>query len=88
CGLTCRVPEQKWDCLREHAWQGGVPSAIDDRWLGVFATLVKRGDRGKVATYHLQRHPWLRPRFVRRFASSAKLTVHPKARTLDHFLRK
>jgi hypothetical protein len=45
CGLTCRAPEQKWDCLRKNAWAGGVPSAIADGWLEVFANLVRQTGR-------------------------------------------
>jgi hypothetical protein len=45
CGLTCRAPEQKWDCLRKNSWASGVPSAIADGWLDVFANLVRQTGR-------------------------------------------
>ena len=54
--------------IRWPASQFGIPGP---ELLGQFAgVVVQLEDRGKVATYHLQRHPWLRPRFVRRCASS------------------
>ncbi|HMF30930.1 MAG TPA: hypothetical protein VKK79_05930 [Candidatus Lokiarchaeia archaeon] len=46
CELSCHAPEQKWSCLREGQWQQGVPAAIADRWLEVFAGLVGKTGRG------------------------------------------
>ncbi|HMF31032.1 MAG TPA: hypothetical protein VKK79_06440 [Candidatus Lokiarchaeia archaeon] len=71
--------------VRWPARQLGIPGP---ELLGKFAgVVVQLEDRGKVATYHLQRHPWLRPRLVRRFTPATTRATSPAARTLDHFFR-
>ena len=45
CAGNCHDPVQKWACLRENAWQNGVPAAIVDQWLEMFARGVTRVGR-------------------------------------------
>ncbi len=45
CAERCNDPTQKWACLRDNAWGNGMPSAIVDHWLEVFALLVARVGR-------------------------------------------
>ncbi len=45
CADQCNDPAQKWACMRDHAWGAGVPSAIVDHWLEVFALMVARVGR-------------------------------------------
>ncbi len=42
CAGGCTDPTQKWACLRDNTWHNGMPAAIVDHWLEIFAFHVAR----------------------------------------------
>ncbi len=52
CANRCNDPAQKWACMRDNAWSTGMPSAIVDHWLEVFALMVARVGRKPREAYH------------------------------------
>ncbi len=52
CVEGCNDPIQKWACLRDNAWGNGMPSAIVDHWIEVFAQLVARAGRKAREAYN------------------------------------
>ncbi len=45
CSERCNDPAQKWACMRDNAWNSGMPAAIVDHWLEVFAVHITRVGR-------------------------------------------
>ncbi len=51
CADRCNDPAQKWACMRDNAWSNGMPSAIVDHWLKLFALTVARVGRNPREAY-------------------------------------
>ncbi len=51
CAGQCNDPAQKWACMRDHAWNSGMPSAIVDHCIEIFALMVTRVGRNAREAY-------------------------------------